>query len=1161
MNDMGLGALAFQLMADLLPLKRDMDEAENLIGKSLGGIRGKINQTLGGLAAGLSVAAFAGWIKGAIDAGDEAYNMAQKVGMSTQELTSVQLAFKQAGIGSEGMQSSLVKLSKGLGEGNDALKRYGFSAKDANGEMKSVTEVLYEVSDVFADMPDGIEKTALATELFGKSGADLIPMLNGGSEGLRSMAEMASRLGLVMTDETAKAADEFNDTTELLGLSTQGIARQVMAQLLPTLNSLAGTFLSNVTEGNKLAAVADVIATAMKLLFSVGYIGVEVFNTMGKAIGGTAAALVAVASGEFRQAAKILEESGRDIAGGWKDTSTAVSNAWSGAGGEVVKQAGAVVAAVSGSTTATKEEAAAAKAAAAELEKVTSAYYDQTASIQQKIAGLQAEASGSGKLNEAETARLKLYSEMGDKYRLLTAEQKLKLVQDLDEWDAAIKLSTAAKQRAKDEEELHKWRQQAGDDADKSATALETQLGKMREENDALRYTKEELTKLSAARLDEQIRLAAQTVATDELSGKCNEETEAHKRTLEALTGIREARSDQTYLQAARDSADAWKAVAQEIGTGITDALVSAFESGRDFFDVLWTGIKDTFKNTALRLVIQPVNAAINGMVNAGMNAVGGTLAGAMQGYAANGISGSLLGAMGGSGLSAYGTAAYSYLTTGSAVGTTATNAALIDSAMGTTGYGASSASAAGGAGSNLAAAGYAAAIAAGIYKANSDYNDGHTNSRAIQKQNSIFGGNFGQWSNEGVISSIMSSLGMSDRMSSLLSGSTAVSKIYDLLGIHGGTQHAGSVVGVDAEGKATTQYGDSSRITDNYVGGIDEALRYLGGLTTSVVRDMDSAFGGTGSISALLKFASDSEDPSIGQFSLKRDGQQIGYVGNGTDFAKYGANGTEALDAFTNDIAKATRSALEALDLPEWASEQLQALASDATMADLTVVATKITEFQSALKGLQFDLAPLGGVFTSIASLSSDAMKQLTDFAGGIEAFAAKAAGFVSMYYSSSEQTSIQAASVLRTLSDAGITADQLGSKEDFRALVDSAGVSTETERSQLVALLNVAQAFAPVGDYLKEQGITLGELAAQAPQTAAFQSLQASDSTRTANGVAQLDTSVQTIGEQITGAVETLQSSIEAGLAAIASATQTTRDLLDSWDGGGRMNAAVAP
>ncbi|KAK0357997.1 hypothetical protein LTR94_037124, partial [Friedmanniomyces endolithicus] len=74
-------------------------------------------------------------------------------------------------------------------------------------------------------MEEGVQKVALAQQIFGESGAAMLPLLNGGAEGLREMDAMARQLGLSLSEEAVEQAGSFNDTLDLLMLGTQGVAR------------------------------------------------------------------------------------------------------------------------------------------------------------------------------------------------------------------------------------------------------------------------------------------------------------------------------------------------------------------------------------------------------------------------------------------------------------------------------------------------------------------------------------------------------------------------------------------------------------------------------------------------------------------------------------------------------------------------------------------------------------------------------------------------------------------------------------------------------------------------------------------------------------------------------------------------------------------------
>jgi hypothetical protein len=298
-----------------------------------------------GMAAALSVGVMSAWIKGAIDAADATSKLSQKTGVAIKDVAGLQLAFRQAGA-AEAFATSMAKMSKSVADGSKAFTAMGISTKANDGTLKSTRVLLGEVSDKFAGYADGIGKSALAQEIFGKSGAQLIPLLNAGAEGLSAYDEMALKLGLTLSDETAKGAEKFNDTLDLMGQSTQGMARQVAAQLLPTLNSLAGSFFDSMTSGDKLKNTANFLASAMKLLYISGVGVVEVFSTVGKTLGGVSAAVVAALSGDFSGATRILKEMKTDIGAGWQDTLKQISSAWNNTGSASVEAMAATAKAI-----------------------------------------------------------------------------------------------------------------------------------------------------------------------------------------------------------------------------------------------------------------------------------------------------------------------------------------------------------------------------------------------------------------------------------------------------------------------------------------------------------------------------------------------------------------------------------------------------------------------------------------------------------------------------------------------------------------------------------------------------------------------------------------------------------------------------------------------
>ena len=120
-------------------------------------------------------------------------------------------------------------------EGSAALKALGVSATDAHGQIRPTEAVLLDLAEKFADMPDGADKAALAVKLFGKEGLAIIPFLNQGREGITALMEEAQRLGLVMSEDVARASEIFNDNLTRLSAIFEGVQRQIGAAIIPIL--------------------------------------------------------------------------------------------------------------------------------------------------------------------------------------------------------------------------------------------------------------------------------------------------------------------------------------------------------------------------------------------------------------------------------------------------------------------------------------------------------------------------------------------------------------------------------------------------------------------------------------------------------------------------------------------------------------------------------------------------------------------------------------------------------------------------------------------------------------------------------------------------------------------------------------------------------------
>jgi hypothetical protein len=131
--------------------------------------------------------------------------------------------------------------AKGAGA---ALAKLGISVKDATGQLKGSDQVFLEIADRFSRMKDGAEKTGLAMQIFGKSGAELIPVLNRGRDGLAELKAEAEKLGVTLNDQTIAKAEEFRQALTKLELSAQAVEREFVDGMMPGLTKLSEVFLA-----------------------------------------------------------------------------------------------------------------------------------------------------------------------------------------------------------------------------------------------------------------------------------------------------------------------------------------------------------------------------------------------------------------------------------------------------------------------------------------------------------------------------------------------------------------------------------------------------------------------------------------------------------------------------------------------------------------------------------------------------------------------------------------------------------------------------------------------------------------------------------------------------------------------------------------------------
>jgi len=226
-------------------------QAEGLQGNfgRLRGAAGGLSSALGSIVPAIGIAGLAAFGKRSIDAADNLNDLSQRTGVGVETLDKFGKAANDSGSSLDEVAKAMGKLAKGIvdpaSKANEALKSIGVSSTDASGKVRGVDAVMLDLADKFSKMPNGVEKTALAMEIFGKSGANIIPMLNEGKTAL-------GKYSATIDKDMAAAADKFNDSINKVTASISGPFNQAITALLPTITELAKGVAAAATGFSKL---------------------------------------------------------------------------------------------------------------------------------------------------------------------------------------------------------------------------------------------------------------------------------------------------------------------------------------------------------------------------------------------------------------------------------------------------------------------------------------------------------------------------------------------------------------------------------------------------------------------------------------------------------------------------------------------------------------------------------------------------------------------------------------------------------------------------------------------------------------------------------------------------------------------------------------------
>lgn len=239
--------LVAEMSLNTARLQADVGKATRIMSSGMQSMAKSVSFLKNSLLSIASIGSLVALGKSAIDVGGQLSDMSKKFGVSAEELSQLSYVGKMVGVELEDMGNGFKFLSKSISEAQDpttaqatAFRLLGVNTKNANGTLKSTSEIFDDVADAFSGLEDGANKTALALAIFGKAGSNMLPLFEKGAAGIKEMKAESIALGLSMNDEEIKKLDEYGDAIDRIGMKAKTSAGRLAIFIAEMMTGASG---------------------------------------------------------------------------------------------------------------------------------------------------------------------------------------------------------------------------------------------------------------------------------------------------------------------------------------------------------------------------------------------------------------------------------------------------------------------------------------------------------------------------------------------------------------------------------------------------------------------------------------------------------------------------------------------------------------------------------------------------------------------------------------------------------------------------------------------------------------------------------------------------------------------------------------------------------
>jgi lambda family phage tail tape measure protein len=264
---------------ELEKLRKKLGQTEDKAGKTKRNLA-QLTKGFAVLGTAIAAAGAAGltFLKTQVAIADRIGKTADKIGLSVEALQELRFAADLAGVPVTALDMGLQRFArrsaeaaKGQGVLTKEFEALNIQTKDAEGNLRSLDDVLLDYADAIAAASDPQEQLRLAFKAFDSEGAALVNLFRQGSIGVKELRQELRDLGGVMSTDTVRQAEQMQDQFTRLSAVIQGklnFALGITLDLMEDLGAIDRAFDFDFSTLEDATAAADSQAESIKALMN-----------------------------------------------------------------------------------------------------------------------------------------------------------------------------------------------------------------------------------------------------------------------------------------------------------------------------------------------------------------------------------------------------------------------------------------------------------------------------------------------------------------------------------------------------------------------------------------------------------------------------------------------------------------------------------------------------------------------------------------------------------------------------------------------------------------------------------------------------------------------------------------------------------------------------